>query len=32
MMETRDKINFIGQGYNENDEPIYSGEKTGERI
>jgi len=32
MMETRDKMHFIGQGYNENDEPLYSGEKTGERI
>jgi hypothetical protein len=32
MMKTRDKNHFIGQGYNENDEPLYSGERTGERI
>lgn len=32
MKKTRDKNHFIGQGYTENDEPLYSGEKTGERI
>jgi len=32
MIETRDKTHFIGQGYNENDEPLYSGEMTGEKI
>ncbi len=32
MKETRDKNHFIGQGYTENDEPLYSGEKSGERV
>jgi hypothetical protein len=32
MKQSREKDYFIGQGYNENDEPLYSGEKTGERI
>ena len=32
MKETRDKNHFIGQGYTENDEPLYSGEDCGEKI
>jgi hypothetical protein len=32
MKNSRDKNHFIGQGYNENDEQLYSGEITGERI
>lgn len=32
MMETRNNLHFIGQGYDENDAPLYSGDKTGERI
>ena len=32
MMKTRDSINFIGQGYNENDEPLYSAEESGARL
>jgi hypothetical protein len=32
MKETRDINNFVGQGYNENDEPLYSGGENGERI
>jgi hypothetical protein len=32
MKQNREKDHFIGQGYNENDEPLYSGEKTGQRI
>lgn len=32
MMKSRNKDHFIGQGYNENDEPLYSGEMSGERI
>ena len=29
MKETRDKFNFIGQGYNENDDHLYSGDSSG---
>jgi len=32
MKESRDCNNFIGQGYNENDEPLYSGDINGEKI
>jgi hypothetical protein len=32
MMEKRDNVHFIGQGYSKNDEPLYSEEKSGERI
>jgi hypothetical protein len=32
MQETRDTNHFIGQGYDENDNPLYSGEKSGKRI
>lgn len=32
MKKTRDGNNFIGQGYDENDIPIYSGDITGEKI
>ena len=32
MMNTRDNIHFIGQGYSENDKPLYSGGETGERM
>lgn len=32
MKKTRDKINFIGQGYNENDEHLYSEDSSGKKI
>jgi len=32
MKQTRDKNHFIGQGYDKDDKPLYSSEKTGERI
>lgn len=32
MRETRDDNHFIGQGYTQNDEPIYSGNSTGEKL
>jgi hypothetical protein len=32
MIKTRDYHHFIGQGYDENDIPLYSAEKSGERI
>lgn len=32
MKKTRDKNNFIGQGYDENENPIYSGDASGEKI
>lgn len=32
MRENRDNLHFIGQGYDENDQPLYSGEITGEKI
>lgn len=32
MQESRDVNHFIGQGYDENDEPLYSGNSSGEKI
>lgn len=32
MKETRDNVHFIGQGYTENDEPLYSGTPDGEKV
>jgi len=32
MMSSRDNIHFIGQGYTENDEPLYSGNTAGEKL
>jgi protein O-GlcNAc transferase len=32
MKQNRDKNHFIGQGYDENDKPLYSGDSSGNRI
>jgi hypothetical protein len=32
MKETRDKNHFIGQGYDENNTPLYSEKESGERV
>lgn len=32
MKEDRDLNHFIGQGYDENDNPLYSGESSGEKL
>lgn len=32
MQKNRDINHFIGQGYDENDNPIYSGESSGEKL
>jgi hypothetical protein len=32
MRSTRDDVHFIGQGYTENDEPIYMGNSSGQKI
>ena len=32
MKQTRNEFDFIGQGYTENDEPLYSSNSSGERL
>ena len=32
MKETRDNNNFVGQGYTEDDKPLYDSEPSGKKI
>ena len=32
MKQNRNIDHFIGQGYDENDKPLYSGDSSGEKI